>query len=174
MRTVLVMLLAAAVSSWALEVKLPTRPVPAKGVWVVDEVGAQLFGTTPARVEVTNLPASQVAGQPVSFRSTAVVPGPNVDPSVVVATVPVDHAFLMTDIEGIYFCCGGGSAGALTDGTGVRLAWVSANPPGQRSYTTGILFNPGETISLGVPTGEQCSGAHGGDITLMGRLLPVS
>jgi hypothetical protein len=156
--------------------------VQARAVWVVDEAGELLFGNTPAKVQVTNLTASQVLGEPVSFRSTAAVLGPSTDPTVTVATVPADHAFLMTDIEGTYVCCNGDLPCALSDSTGIRLTWrwlstaaVSPPSPGQRSYTTGILFNPGQTISLGLAiTPVQCSGVHGGDITLMGRLVPVS
>ncbi|HZT07781.1 MAG TPA: hypothetical protein VFC51_12175 [Chloroflexota bacterium] len=46
-------LLTAATLAWALEVRLPTRTT-AKATVVVDEIGAVLFGSTPAKVEVTN------------------------------------------------------------------------------------------------------------------------
>lgn len=45
--------LAAATLAWALEVKLPTRTT-ARATVVVDELGSILFGSTPAKVEVTN------------------------------------------------------------------------------------------------------------------------
>jgi hypothetical protein len=43
--------------AWALEVKIPPR-ITAKANVVVDEVGTALFGATPGKVQVVNLPSS--------------------------------------------------------------------------------------------------------------------
>ena len=52
--------LTAATLAWALEVRLPTRTT-AKATLVVNEMGSVLFGSIPARVEVTNFPTEAPA-----------------------------------------------------------------------------------------------------------------
>jgi hypothetical protein len=76
---VLVVLIAASVivaiaTAWAFTITLPAK-MRAKAELVVDEVGTVLFGSTPGKVEVTNLPSISSSGQRVVKDATGALIG---------------------------------------------------------------------------------------------------
>jgi hypothetical protein len=170
-----VAILGAVTSALALQVKLP-KTLTAKATVVADELGNVLFGTIPGKVEVTNFPSGQGSssgpGTPFSVYIDTLSSGTQ---SVPVTTVPSGQQLLITDIDGFYQCTqtGGNSTRCvLQDGTGTRFAWWGAVSY-QHSFTTGIVFQPGEVVTwtTSLPPG---GGAVQGPITFMGRLIPAS
>ena len=166
MRSIAISLFAAAcvlsTAVWALNlpVTFPTK-ARVKVVGAVDEMGNLLFGSTPGKVEVTNFPATADPGDLFSVALQANLP------PVIVTTVPLGQALIITDIDGSYAC--GFSACQLSDSTGVRLTWYVGGTDGQNlhhSYTTGVRFGPGETVTL-----SSTSNSPSGAFTFMGRLV---
>src|SRR5262245_56391147 len=93
----LVAFVALPLAAWGLSLNVSFRLPPLlnkiRPAAIVDESGNVLFGSTPAKVEVTNgtLVAGANAGEPVSFFLTVTaIP-------IAVATVPNDRALIITD-----------------------------------------------------------------------------
>jgi hypothetical protein len=114
-------------------------------------------------------PGTSVYGDPVSFRET----GPCGGPPVSVFTVPAGQKFVLTDVEAGFSSPGGGEL-TLFGGTGTPSVekydlFVLPPSPGSaqevsRSYTTGFVWDPGDTIWF------ACGGAP--NALFSGRLLP--
>ena len=144
-----VFLVALVATAWALQVRLPARTT-ARASIVVDENGDVVFGAKGAKVELMQ----EVFNVTVSDHP--------------VVTVPLDKAFILTDIDGVYtsttYC-------ELRDSTGLRLRWPPpTNTSSVRSYSTGLRFAPGETV-----TWQDSGGGNvGGQITFMGKFVPAS
>lgn len=95
-----------------------------------------------------------------------------------VYTVPARQSFTLTDIEFSFPTIGDLT---LSDSSGVRLVIVAplseravcGSGGGSRTYSTGLQFAPGSTITMAVSNAPGC-GFYGASITIMGRLLPAS
>jgi hypothetical protein len=161
--------------AWTLVVPVtfPTKG-RARITAVVDELGNVLFGSTPGKVEVTNFPTAAPAPPEEIFNFFLANPGVPFSSPVVIATVPTDRQLIITDIEAASanacYPCG---ICQLTDSTGVRLVWQGGlSTP--RSYTSGVRFGPGETVSFS--TSPFCGPVTlvYPPVTFMGRLVPAS
>src|SRR5262245_55546074 len=79
------------VVAWALSLNVSFRLPPLlnkiKPAAIVDESGNVLFGSTPAKVEVTNLPARGTGAQVITVAESVTLPGP---PQNCVDADPVD------------------------------------------------------------------------------------
>ena len=141
-------------AAYGVEVALPSR-ARAKATVVVDSLGQVLFGSTPARVELVNLPdSSNIADEAWSVVSA----GP------VIETVPLDKALLITDISAATNNQSGTMA--LSDSTGTRLVWDQFSPK-RFSFTTGLLFGPGESVTY------TFNGGGAPTATFMGRMIAI-
>lgn len=165
---VLIGFFVAASAAFALDVSFPPRS-KAQARIIVDELGNILFGAMPAKVEVTNWPASPIDSTGTPWSAVVDVASPA--PSVVAFTVPADSRLLLTDIDGAYACAAGGPTRCtLSDSHGARLTWNSGGYDSpHHSYSTGVLFDAGEIVTMSAPIAVQ-----GPSISFQGRLLPAS
>jgi len=163
--------LAGTLTAWALQVKLPNKAVKAKVMLLVDELGNTLFATAPGRVEVTGrvqadviMPPTDCGPEPkfVSFYIRDDTLGEKV---IHVFTVPRDTDLIITDIETVSNSSGGRLS--LEDSSGPLFMTIIRSLD-TRSYQSGIVVEGGELLQL------RLSGAGRKDVTLMGRLVPVS
>jgi hypothetical protein len=156
-------IVATATLAWALEVKIPPR-ITAKANLVVDETGNALFGATPGKVMVMNLPTS-TSGTPVAFPLATPNQSNTFSASFV---VPAGQTFFMTDVVGSF-----AGAFSLSDSGGARFYWDAGSPFGTQVHlNTGVLFAAGETVT--VRSVNPVNPIGGEFFTFIGRLIPAS
>ena len=160
---VLVGFLAAASAAFAFDVTFPSR-LRVQAHALVDELGNVLLGSTPAKIEVTNLPSC--GGEPELF--SAVVNYPAVA-SANVLTVPAGKRFVLTDV--VIGETSDGTAYQMSDSGGIRLFFAkgAAGYNYVQNYNSGVAFGPGETLVLTREDGNPLYVRA----TFMGRLVPA-
>jgi len=126
--------LAAATAAWALEVTFPTRS-KAQARVIVDELGNVLFGAMPAKVEVTNLPASAGQGRLVVKDANGNVVG---------EVSPIEHdqpnkIFVVRDVGGVQVEFAVSQKGVI--GGGGSLSYTQANCAGQQVFEAAVYGN---------------------------------
>ena len=159
-------ILLASTPAVAIEVKVPEKTTARANV-NVNESGQAIFGATPGRVEVTNLPPAPSSGEPWSVSLQA-----NYDPDRLIESltfsVPEGKTFLLTDIDGFY---GASAHIQIKDGSGqTRLAWPLGSSDLKRTYATGVSLTGAVTVGPLTFYPPPAKNYVYGTIILMGRL----